>query len=123
MIPPLGLAESLYNIIQDLIFKISRVLNLNATNMTFSTSQPVQITSEEIRITDKDSRGDLDGVLIQGKIIQLTRGFIEGIIVPSDPDAPVVDTGRLYFRDNGSGKTQLVVRFPTGAVQIISTEP
>lgn len=41
----------------------------------------------------------------------------------SDPDAPAANKGRLYFRDNGGGKTQLVVRFPTGAVQVIATEP
>jgi hypothetical protein len=41
----------------------------------------------------------------------------------ADPVAPAADTARLYARDNGSGKTQLVVRFPTGAVQVIATEP
>jgi hypothetical protein len=41
----------------------------------------------------------------------------------SDPAAPSANQGVLYFRDNGSGKTQLVVRFPTGNVQVIATEP
>lgn len=41
----------------------------------------------------------------------------------SDPPAPAVNTGILYFRDNGAGKTQLVVRFPTGAIQVVATEP
>lgn len=41
----------------------------------------------------------------------------------ADPAAPAANSGRLYFRDNGSGKTQLVARFPTGAVQVIATEP
>lgn len=41
----------------------------------------------------------------------------------TDPPAPAVDTARLYVRDNGAGKTQLCVRFATGAVQVISTEP
>ena len=50
------------------------------------------------------------------------NGFIQGAEV-SDPVAPAANTGRLYFRDNGAGKTQLVVRFPTGAVQVIATEP
>lgn len=39
------------------------------------------------------------------------------------PDAPSTNVGRLFVRDNGSGKTQLCVRFPTGAIQVISTEP
>lgn len=33
------------------------------------------------------------------------------------------NTARLVHRDNGSGKGQLVVVFPTGAVQVIATEP
>lgn len=41
----------------------------------------------------------------------------------SDPSAPAANKGRLYIRDNGSSKSQLVVRFPSGAVQVIVTEP
>jgi hypothetical protein len=41
----------------------------------------------------------------------------------TDPAASGANTGRVYMRDNGAGKTQLVVRFPTGAVQVIATEP
>jgi hypothetical protein len=39
------------------------------------------------------------------------------------PGAPAVETARLYSRDNGADKTQLVVVFPSGAVQVIATEP
>jgi len=48
--------------------------------------------------------------------------YIEGIEI-TDPAAPAAYRGRLYFRDNGAGKTQLAVRFPTGAVQVLATEP
>lgn len=41
----------------------------------------------------------------------------------SDPTAPTSNKARLYVKDDGAGKTQLVVRFPTGAVQVIATEP
>jgi hypothetical protein len=41
----------------------------------------------------------------------------------SDPPAPATNTARLFVRDNGAGKTQLCVRFPTGAIQVLSTEP
>jgi len=41
----------------------------------------------------------------------------------SDYAAPSANTARIYVRDNGAGKTQLVVVFPTGAVQVIATEP
>ena len=49
-------------------------------------------------------------------------GYFEGSEI-ADPAAPAADKGRLYFKDNGAAKTQLVVRFPTGAVQVIATEP
>lgn len=49
-------------------------------------------------------------------------GYIEGIEI-ADPSAPATNYGRLYFRDNGAAKTQLVVRFPTGAIQVLATEP
>lgn len=52
-----------------------------------------------------------------------TDDFWESNELETDPDAPAAGYGRLYFRDNGSGKTQLVVRFNTGAVQVIATEP
>jgi hypothetical protein len=41
----------------------------------------------------------------------------------TDLAAGATNTARLYCRDNGAGKTQLVVRFNTGAVQVIATEP
>jgi hypothetical protein len=42
----------------------------------------------------------------------------------TDPDAPRgTGQGTWFFRDNGSGKSQFCVRFPSGAVQVISTEP
>jgi len=40
-----------------------------------------------------------------------------------DPDAPETNYARLYVKDNGSGKTNLVVRFATGAVQSVALEP
>jgi hypothetical protein len=39
------------------------------------------------------------------------------------PAAPAADYGRIFMRDNGSGKTQFCVRFPSGAVQVLATEP
>lgn len=40
----------------------------------------------------------------------------------SDPANPPGDTARIYARDNGSGKTQLCVIFPTGSAVVIATE-
>ena len=39
------------------------------------------------------------------------------------PSAPASNSGILFFADNGAGKTQLQVRFPTGVIQVLATEP
>lgn len=41
----------------------------------------------------------------------------------SDPTAPAANQLRLYAKDSGAGKTQLVARFNTGAVQAPASEP
>jgi hypothetical protein len=41
----------------------------------------------------------------------------------NDPPAPGPTNARVFARNNGAGKMQLCVRFPTGAVQVIATEP
>jgi hypothetical protein len=41
----------------------------------------------------------------------------------SAPAAPAANTARLYVEDDGSGKTRLMVLFPTGAAQVLATEP
>lgn len=50
-------------------------------------------------------------------------GYFQGTEQSSDPSAPAANAGRIFFKDNGAGKTQLAVRFNTGATQIIATEP
>jgi hypothetical protein len=39
------------------------------------------------------------------------------------PSAPGSNYAKLFIRDNGSGKTQLCVRFHTGAVKVLATQP
>jgi hypothetical protein len=41
----------------------------------------------------------------------------------STPAAPAADKARLFVRDNGSGKTQLCVRFNSGGVKVLATQP
>ena len=41
----------------------------------------------------------------------------------ADPAAAAANSLRLFARDNGSGKTQLCVRFPSGSIQVLATEP
>lgn len=50
-------------------------------------------------------------------------GFCDLAELAADPAAPAANSARLYAKDNGAGKTQLCVRFATGAVQVIATEP
>ena len=39
------------------------------------------------------------------------------------PANAAANTARLFCQDNGAGKSQLCVIFPTGAVQVLATEP
>jgi hypothetical protein len=41
----------------------------------------------------------------------------------AEPSAPTADYARLFARDDGAGKTQLCVRFASGASQVIATQP
>ena len=41
----------------------------------------------------------------------------------ADPAAPPAGGVRVFAKDSGAGKLQLAVRFPTGATQIVATEP
>ena len=41
----------------------------------------------------------------------------------SNPSAPPVNHARLFLRDNRAGRTQLCVRFHSGAVKVLAIEP
>jgi hypothetical protein len=71
------------------------------------------------------------GVGIRGHSASGYAGYFEGRVYTNafyelgevaTPAAPLANRARLFVRDNGAGKTQLCVRFHTGAVQIIKTE-
>jgi hypothetical protein len=49
-------------------------------------------------------------------------GFFEGSEMTA-PVAGAANTGRIFFQDNGAGKTQLMVIFNTGAAQQIAIQP
>ena len=57
--------------------------------------------------------------------VKATEPVVEMEPVSADPDAPrgTLGKGGFFFRDRGDGKAQFCVRFPSGAIQIISTEP
>jgi hypothetical protein len=49
-------------------------------------------------------------------------GFLE-IFEITAPAAGAANTGRLFLRDNGAGKTQLCIIYNTGAIQVLNTQP
>jgi hypothetical protein len=51
------------------------------------------------------------------------NGFFQTNASSPQPSAPAAGRGILFVQDNGGGKMQWVARFPTGAVQVIATEP
>lgn len=60
-------------------------------------------------------------------VLKITDGSTGGgsvdLLEMSEPAAPSANTGRLFVQDNGSGKSQLCIRFASGASQVIATEP
>lgn len=49
-------------------------------------------------------------------------GYLE-MLEQTDPAAPGANRGRIYIKDNGSGKSQLVVNFASGSVVTIASDP
>jgi len=49
-------------------------------------------------------------------------GYLEMYEVTA-PSAPAANTGRIYFEDNGAGKTRLMCLFATGSAQQLAIEP
>lgn len=60
-------------------------------------------------------------------ILGLTDGSTGGaaleLVEMTEPAAPAANKVRFLARDNGAGKTQIVAIFPSGAAQVIATEP
>jgi hypothetical protein len=59
--------------------------------------------------------GYFDGKLFVKKFVELAE--------VGTPSAPGSNKARLFIRDNGNGKTQLCVRFHTGSVRVLATQP
>lgn len=55
-----------------------------------------------------------------GRVLMTRYAEMVEVATPSAPDA---NHARLFIRDNGSGKTQLCVRFHTGSVRVLATQP
>lgn len=78
-------------------------------------------TTSSDRFTVSDGTNDL--LRVQGDGMVSLTGYEQFTEQGADPAAPSTNNARLFARDNGAGKTQLCVRFATGAVQVLSTEP
>lgn len=69
-----------------------------------------------------DNLTDL-GATTSNRIRRLFMGeYWEGSEMTA-PAAPAANKGRVYFEDNGAGKTKLMVIFASGAAQQIAIEP
>jgi hypothetical protein len=76
--------------------------------------------------------GTTSGHALHGKATSGFAGYFEGKVYTSKfvemteisaPAAPGANKARLFLRVSGTGKTQLCVRFQSGAVQVIKSEP
>jgi hypothetical protein len=75
----------------------------------------------------------VDGFAVWGESTNNYAGFFANHVylgswvdiaqVAVDPGPPVGDLGRLFIGDAGDGKSRLCVQFPSGAVQVLATEP
>jgi hypothetical protein len=72
-----------------------------------------------------------DGNGVHGKAGSGWAGYFEGKVLTTKyhemvgittPSAPAANRARLFVRVNTSGKTQLCVRFPNGAVKVLAAE-
>lgn len=58
-----------------------------------------------------------------GNLVWTTANYQEMIDLGGDAPAPAAAKARLFVKQNLAGKTQLCVRFNTGAVQVLATQP
>jgi hypothetical protein len=69
---------------------------------------------QDVDSPTSDNQINIGGIYFHDRLLYTER---------ADPAAPAANQAVVYARDNGSGKTQLCVRFNTGAVQVLATEP
>lgn len=66
-------------------------------------------------------------LVTHGKVRVRVRADGAVLLVAPDSTTPAAPIGSgaaiLFSRDDGAGKAQLCVRYPSGAIQILATEP
>lgn len=116
-IQTLGDASALDGSFSKVATKGLTLLGIAGTNQDFSL-----LTPGGANFLLRNPTGTTD-IEIDGNISQPLHGKHFEFLERADPAAGAVNTGRLYCRDNGAGKTQLCIIFNTGAVQVIATQP
>jgi hypothetical protein len=99
-------------------FQIDNTANANKMVLTWGTG-----TAQDTNLY-RDAADQLatdDALLFQDAT---SKGYIQMLEqATADPAAPAANGVRIFAKDNGAGKTQLVARFNTGAVQQLAVEP
>lgn len=85
---------------------------------TFTGSKIHESSNTFTRIHDNydDTGNAVGGATLGG-------GWIEFKEMTSDPGTPSADNARLFIRDNGGAKSQICVRWPSGNITVLGTEP
>ena len=78
--------------------------------------------SLDAREAIKNTGASNGGAVAVNDVLALLNNFMEWDEMTA-PSAPASNKARLFCKDNGSGKTQLCALFPTGATQVLATEP
>jgi len=117
---------------------ISNVHSVNAANtidvnnangcQIFNTPMNITVGSTAARVDIFGATGtitDNSSVARQhsGSGLLDLNGGILGMAERTNPGAPSANGVYVWTQDDGGGKTQIVARFNTGAVQVIATEP
>ena len=89
----------------------------------FQILQQQQLTSRNMDLAEVATA--IAKTIKDGQLLVLTRLLAAPLDLPENatPQNPPANTARLFARDNGAGKTQLCVIFPSGGVQTLATEP
>lgn len=114
----------------DFTGRVNNALVGGESGLLFSAAEDVNLykhTASGALKTDDDMRvGSNDLILRANGTLEFGGANGNGIIEMAEqgvaPGNAPADRGRLFIRDNGAGKTQLCVRFPTGAALVIATE-
>jgi hypothetical protein len=77
----------------------------------------------ELSAAPTESRCDINADLLAlgASQLDLLAGHLQ-LHEIDEPAAPAGGQARLFLRDNGSGKTQLCIRFASGASQVLAGE-